>query len=64
MRTKSMIVFGSNDIKNMANVLRDVMNPGGRRHVFCSGLPFALCNKAFASKKENRDITREDAGKI
>lgn len=56
-------VFRLNDMKDMACVLGDVMMLGAHRRNFYFGSQFSLWYLALDSdKKEERAITREDAG--
>lgn len=43
-------VFGSNDLKNVAKVLGDLIKLGASRHVFCFVLQITLWRKALLSE--------------
>lgn len=54
-------VLGSNDMKDMAEVLRDSMNPEAHGHVLSTAQGITLRYKApFLGEKEDRDSTRKD----
>lgn len=55
-------MFGLNDMKDMANVLGDVIKPGAHVHAFCSTLRFALWLNSIAVKqKEERENTEKQS---